>query len=135
MRACRYSTKRMPAPSLHDRFKWTLLARAPDIHNSGIAYFLAKEAWPEKGIREHDALVQTALLELLDEGLIFFYWGDWDEGCTLDPATAVRASRAEVEADLARGGDAPPTEQSVWFTVTPEGQSRLATISRGALLR
>jgi hypothetical protein len=79
--------------------------------------------------------VQQVLLELLDEGLVFSYWADWDDGAMLDPATAPTASRAEVDAELGRGGAAPPTNQSVWFNATEAGRELLARLPQDAFLR
>lgn len=70
--------------------------------------------------------MQRVLLDLLDEGLIYFYWGDWDAGG--DPDAPERPTRAEVEANLARGGDAAPSPRTVWFTTTEAGETRLTTI-------
>ena len=112
----------------YGRFKWTLLEAAPGIHNAGGAYYWAKLVWPEQAASEADTAVKQALLDLLDEGFIFFYWGGWDDGCSLDPVSAPRASRNDVETDLARGGDAPPTPQTVWFTTTEKGIEKLDSL-------
>jgi len=111
-----------------DRLKWTVLDEAGFHHNAGIAYYWAARAFPGRETHELDDLVQRALIDLLDEELIFFHWGGWDDGVDVDPHTAKRATRAEVEADLRRGGDADPTPETVWFTSTEAGEAKLATI-------
>lgn len=103
-------------------------------HNSSIAYYWAKRAFPGRD-EELDGFVQRALLELFDEDLIFFHWGGWDDGCDLDPNTAERATRAEVEADLKRGGDAEPIERTVWFMSTEAGEAKLKRIPTEVSLR
>jgi hypothetical protein len=103
-------------------------------HNSSIAYYWAQRAFPSARIQQLDDHVRRALLELLDEGLIFFHWGGWDDGCDLDPHKAERATRAEVRAHLARGGDAEPVEQTVWFMSTGAGKAKLATVPAEVLL-
>jgi hypothetical protein len=125
-----------PASDEHafQRFKWTVLDEAAFHHNAGIAYYWASRAFPDRSVEELDPLVRRALLELLDDGLIFFHWGGWGNGCDLDPRTAKPATRAEVEADLARGGDAEPIPQTVWFTTTDAGDAKRATIPADVLL-
>ena len=118
----------------YERLKWTVLDEAGFHHNSDIAYYWAARAFPGRSVEELGPLVQRVLLELLDEGLIFFHWGGWDDGCDLDPHAAERASRAEVEADLARGGDAPATEQTVWFMETKAGAAKLSSVPPETLL-
>jgi hypothetical protein len=115
-------------PTPYERFKWTLLGEGPHLHTSGIAYYWAKQVWPDQSVSEADVVVQQALLELLDEGLIFFYWGGWDDGCDLDPARARHANRAEAEEELGRGGNALPKPETVWFTTTAEGVERLDSL-------
>ena len=111
---------------MFERLKWTVLDEAPHHHNSGIVYYWAKRAFSDRPAEDLDAIVQQVLLELLDEGLIYFYWGDWDGGG--DPHAPDRQPRADVEADLARGRDAAPIPRTVWFTATEAGEARLATI-------
>lgn len=118
----------------YQRLKWTVLDEARFHHNSSVAYYWAKRAFPARA-EELDGFVERALLELLDEGLIFFHWGGWDDGCGLDPHTAERATRAEVEADLGRGGDAEPIARTVWFKSTTAGEAKLASIPAEVLLR
>jgi hypothetical protein len=116
----------------YQRLKWTVLDEAPAHHNSSIAYYWAKRAFPDRSAEELDPVVQQVLLELLDEGWIYFYWGGWDDGG--DPHASERPTRAEVEADLARGGDAPPTARTVWFTATDAGKAKLDSIPAETLL-
>jgi hypothetical protein len=66
--------------------------------------------------------------------LIFFYWGDWSDGVLLDPATALRASRDDVESDLSVSGSAPPRSQTVWFTTTEAGLATLDSLPREIFL-
>jgi hypothetical protein len=116
----------------YERLKWTVLDEAVG-ENSGIVYYWAKRAFADLSDDELDPIVQQVLLELLDEGLVYFYWGTWDDGG--DPNASERPSRAEVEADLKRGGDAPPIPRTVWFTSTEAGMTRRAEIAPETLLR
>jgi hypothetical protein len=124
----------MDEETAYQRLKWMVLDEAGFHHNASIAYYWAKRAFPGRSIEELDPIVQRVLLDLLDEGLIFFHWGGWDDGVDLDPHTAERATRAEVEADLARGGDAEPIARTVWFSSTDAGEEKLASIPAEVLL-
>lgn len=108
-----------------ERVKWSVLDEAPYHHNSGVAYAWAQRTFPDLSGDVLDRIVQRVLLELLDEGLIYFYWGEWDDGG--DPDAPERPSRAEVEAHLGRGA-AEPIPRTVWFTSTKAGLERLAEI-------
>ena len=120
--------------STYDRFKWSALRDAAHIDNGSAVYADVKRGYPQGTDEENDQLVQKALLELLDDGLIFFYWSDWDNGVMLDAQTAPRASRAEIEAELARGGSAPAKEETVWFAATETGRDVLDGLPRKAFL-
>jgi hypothetical protein len=114
------------------RLKWTVLDEAPFHHNSGVAYYWAKRAISDRPEVDLGPIVRRVLLELLDEGLIYFYWGEWDGAG--DSRAPDRPTRAEIEADLALGEDAAPTPRTVWFTTTEAGEARLATIPKETLL-
>jgi hypothetical protein len=117
---------------MFERLKWTVLDEAPHHHNSGIVYYWVKRAFSDRPAEDLDPIVQRVLLELLDEGLIYFYWGDWD--AVGDPEAPERPTRAEVEADLARGGEATAIRRTVWFTSTEAGDAQLVTIPKEARL-
>jgi hypothetical protein len=119
--------------STYDRFKWTALLDAAYIDNGSAVYADVKRAFPGASEVEHDQLVQRALLELLDAELIVFFWGEWD-GDTPDRETALPASRAEVEIDLARSGPLRPRDQTVWFTATETGRAGLEGLPPQAFL-
>jgi hypothetical protein len=125
----------MDDETTYQRLKWTVLDEAGYHHNSSIAYYWAERAFPTRSVEDLDRFVERALLELLDEGLIFFHWGGWDDGCTLDPHQAKRATRADVETELGRGGDAAPLPRTVWFMETEAGEAKLSSIPPELLLR
>jgi hypothetical protein len=107
--------------SLVVRLKPLLVSEAAAIQDLGIAYATERQDLP--GMRpqaQRDELVRQALLELLDEGSIMFFRTSWDEGWTADLDAVPRLSRDEVDAELARGQDAPnPVEATIFFTRTP----------------
>jgi hypothetical protein len=118
--------------SLFERFKWTVLDHA-DFGNAGIAYPYVRRAYPEASPREHDQLIQRALLELFDEGLISFWWGGWDDGSDAHRPRRP-ATRDEAEAELALPGDAPPRETTIWFMETEAGKAKFHSLGPDALL-
>jgi hypothetical protein len=116
----------------YERLKWTVLDESPHGHNAGIAYYWAKRAFPDHSPEEIAVFAVRALLDLLDEGLIRFYWGGYDE--PPDPETARPATRVEVEGDLRDDGDGKTTPETVWFTATPTGYARLSAVAPELLL-
>jgi hypothetical protein len=116
----------------YDRLKWTVLDEAPVGHNAGVAHYWAERAFPDRSPEEVTSFAQRALLDLLDEGLISFHWGGYDE--PPDPQSARAATRVEVEADLRDGGNAETTPETVWFTATPAGYAKLSAVRPELLL-
>lgn len=117
--------------SAEERLKWSLLDHVAARQPLSFAYGLVLEM-PNESQSRGDEVVRSAVLELLDEGLIYAFRATWDEAMEAPDDALVRASTDEVIADL----DVPVSEMSgeIFLDITELGDERLRPLPPEAFL-
>ncbi len=111
----------------YQQFKNLLLSEAKN-EEVGLAYFVAKKFYPEKRSGEIDEVVKQALLELLDDGLIFFYRADRHRGYGVKRDEVEPLGRAEIVEPLELGSWVDPPDGILFFKDTERGEAYLASL-------
>jgi hypothetical protein len=80
-----------------------------------------REVAPDLPDGEQIELLRTAVLSLLDEGLIYAYLARWDDGPNASEASAEHLSRERVERYLADREDDTTANRFFWVGETSRG--------------
>jgi len=117
-----------------ERFKSVLLDEANAREDLGLAYWWAKEAFPERTSSEQIEVTNAALRDLLDRGLIVLFRAGYDDhsDCAVERG---RLHRDEIEAAFSAGGSFPDggRHSSIWLATTEKGSQYRAALPSEAL--
>jgi hypothetical protein len=118
-----------------DRFKWELLDAGANRQDIGIAYGTVGNFLDNATKEEQYGLVQVALLELLDAGLIDVFVARFSDGFDIERADATTPTRDELIEWLASPEDPPGApEDTLWWVDTDAGDDEWRRLRRADLV-
>jgi len=114
----------LTAEERYRQYRWGILAQACDEAPIGVwePYWWANNVLRDLPVEDRLEWAERAMLELLGEGLIYFYGQPWSGGDPSPPLSS-DAAAAVIRGDTWRC--IPLKDAEIWFEATPQGDRRM----------
>lgn len=104
-----------------DRLKRAVWDSASGLADISILWGDVREVAPHHPKAEQAELLRDAVLELLDEDLIYAYWADWDDGPNASSESVDHLDRGRVDRYFADAEYDAVTDRFLWVGETTKG--------------